>query len=183
VAGLELTEFVLLVCDFHVLGEMPNGGVSPSEEPEIRASSGESEPSRVEDESMSQPPSDGMPDDSQEADWKTLELHGANLRYTATAEENEFVLLVHLLLTDPTAPYELNVVTGSRFTAPDDPPVALEEAETTLVFITYPYLREVVSNITSRSPYREFTLRPLTRLPHPRVRGEENDGSEDIADG
>ena len=130
--GLELTEFVLLICDFHVLSEVPNGATSPTDEStesEDRVSQEGSEQTRAKGESGGEAqPEDTTDQESSEADWKTLDLHGATLSYSAGAEENELVLIVQLSLTDPTAPYELNLVTGSRFTAPTEPPVAVEEA-------------------------------------------------------
>ena len=163
-AGLELNEFVLVASNFWVLAEPSEGDgdvAGENDEPEVEVSE---------------------PDEASLFGWKTLELEDAELQYSASREEDEFVLLARLTVNDPSAPYHVEVVTGSRFDVPDDPAVSIEEAEATLIFITYPYIREVVMNLTARSPYREFVLRPLTRLPHPRVSGDTSETHEDDAD-
>lgn len=155
-AGLELNEFVLLASNFWVLAEPSEGDsdvANANGEPEADVSNSEDSEASL-------------------FDWKKLELDDAELMYSASREEDEFVLLARLTVNDPSAAYHVEVVTGSRFDVPDDPPVSIEEVEATLIFITYPYIREVVMNLTARSPYREFVLRPLTRLPHPRVSGD-----------
>lgn len=163
-AGLELNDFVLLGSNFWVLAEPSEGSG------DVAAENGEPDVDVSE------------PDDASTLDWKRLELDDAELLYSASREEDEFVLLAQLTVKEPAAPYHVEVVTGSRFDVPDDPAVSIEEAEATLIFIAYPYIREVVMNLTARSPYREFVLRPLTRLPHPRVSGDTSESHEDDAD-
>jgi hypothetical protein len=110
-----------------------------------------------------------------------LELEGVSLRYWASVEESDLVLILQTSITDPAAPYHLELVTGSRFDAPD-PPVTVEAAAQTLIFISYPYVRETVANITMRSPYLAFQMPPLTRLPHPSVTGETSLPPDEAAD-
>lgn len=107
-----------------------------------------------------------------------LSLEGVRVALTTTLDEgeNEFTLITRAWLDDMAAPFELEVVTGSRFDAPD-PPVGIDEIEATLLFMTYPYLREVVSNITGRSPYESYSLPPLAKLPHQRVTDPESDAT------
>lgn len=110
-------------------------------------------------------------DDRQEPGMEVaqrVDLPGVSIDYTVTEEGEEFVLILQATLSDIALPYELDVVTGSRITIPD-PPVSTTEALPTLLFLTYPYLRETVSNFTARSPYPATFLPPLTRLPHPSV--------------
>jgi hypothetical protein len=110
--------------------------------------------------------------DGQKAEGE-IELDGVLLRYLVTVEDDEFVLILQTWITDVTVSYEMTAVTGSRFSIPDEPTTA-EQAAGTLVFITYPYVREIFTNVTARSPYPAFWLPPLTRLPHGRVTGEES---------
>lgn len=100
-----------------------------------------------------------------------LELEGATIHYWLNQDEDEFVLVLQTTITDITVPYDLEVVTGSRFAVPD-PPVTPHAAVQTLIFVSYPYVRETVSNITTRSPYAPFEMPPLIRLPHPKILDE-----------
>lgn len=98
-----------------------------------------------------------------------IHVEGARLHVVSiTEEDDEFTFILRTRLVEPSVPYELEVITGSSFQTPE-PPVTTTEAASTLLFMTYPYIRELVANITGRSPYEPFTLPPLTKLPDPRV--------------
>jgi hypothetical protein len=180
-AGLELTNFVLLACDFQILGE--------AAEQEVRLPRIEAFPSaegeEVAGEEAEQSPGNGgheqhvaAADETDEGIITThrgsLELEGVSLRFEVQrpTEPNEFVLLLQAWLTERSAPFVLDVVTGSRFSIPEEDEPTLPQVAATLVFMTYPYLRETISAITARSPYQAMVLPPLSRLPHPRVEGK-----------
>lgn len=138
--AIELVDFVLLACQFAVIGE------------------------------------DGTPDpDEQRGEPPGFEVDGARLHVLSLEEdtaEGEFVFVLQTTLVDPGSPYSLEVITGSRFTVPE-PPVTAREAASTLLFISYPYVRELVASITSRSPFQVYRLPPLTKRP---VWGEIGEG-------
>jgi hypothetical protein len=162
-ASLRLVEFSLLSCEFAIVERVPEDS-PPSIEPDL--------PPDL-DAGHIAPTEDAIDDEVPSAAVEgTLELDGVSLFYSVTEEDEQFALILQTSLTDATSPYEMNIVTGSRYTLPD-PPATTAEAAATLVFIAYPYVREIFTNITARSPYRAFMLPPLTRLPHPRVSTEE----------
>jgi hypothetical protein len=84
----------------------------------------------------------------------------------------QLVLFLTASIDDPSFPFRLNVVIGARFDVPDE---TLEEqrAEGTLVWLCYPYLRELIASITGRSPLPPYYLPGLAKLPHPSVVGPE----------
>ena len=41
--------------------------------------------------------------------------------------------------------------------------------ESTLVWLSYPYLREIISSISGHSPLPAYFVQALTRMPHPSV--------------
>lgn len=138
---IELVEFALLSCQFHAIG------------PVREAAEAEPEDTDVDDEDISQP----VPG---------FEFGGARLNVLSNQvdeQENEFVFVLETTLAAG-LPFELSVVTGSRFTVPD-PPVSPDDAAVTLLFITFPYLRELIFSVTSRSPFEGFQLPPLTKRP------------------
>lgn len=160
-AAFQLDEFVLLACHFAVSEPAPDEPVPAQESDEGH-----------------EPAEDSIAEPSEP--FSEVELPGLNLRYTASIDEDDgrFVLIMEATVADPSLPYMLTVVTGSRITRPEDSDVSPEAAAGTLVFMSYPYLREVISSITGRSPYPPFVLPPLTKLPHPRVTGEVNEEDE-----
>lgn len=167
---LTLTEVVLLACDFWVkLPEDDEDGAEPDTT---------GAPGQVEAPREVQTPADEAPEIDGPTDQfvPVVELEGVEVSYTTDEQLDEFSLITRVRLTDPTAPYTFELVMGSRFTKPE-PAVTVEEAAATLLFMSYPYVREMVSSITSRSPYRAFLIPPLTRLPHPRVTGEPEEDS------
>lgn len=85
---------------------------------------------------------------------------------------DEFVLRFDATLVDERLPFELTIRAGARFAVLDEPELTAERAESTLVFMAFPYLRESIWNLTGRSPYPPYALPPLTRLPDAPVRGD-----------
>jgi hypothetical protein len=152
-ADLRLTEFVLLSCNFEFGPEEEGEEVDESDE-------------RVDEGSESS--AAGSDEDAQPSQDEPVRL-----RYQATREDDEFVFFLDAELLDPTLPFTLQVLTGSRFEIHDAPDLTPEAANATLLFMTYPYVRELISNITGRSPSPGVILPPLTRLPHPDVSGPE----------
>jgi hypothetical protein len=141
--AIELVDFVLLACQFNVH--------SPGEDEHAATAASEGDNSPTDDEAAA----------------AGIEVDGARLNILAIEvdeDENEFVFVLETTVTEVAAPYRLGIVTGSRFTVPE-PPVSANEAASTLLFISYPYVRELVFSITSRSPFTGFRLPPFTRRP------------------
>lgn len=119
--------------------------------------------------------------ESTTGDTPGIEVPGARLRILDIGDEaEEFVFILETTITDPTSPYELTVITGSSFTRPDSS-LSATDAASTLLFITYPYVRELLASISGRSPFPAFTLAPLTKLPHASVEGDQAPLSEEAA--
>jgi hypothetical protein len=167
--ALRLTDFVLLGCRFEIVGEVADRAAEVAPRSDTVVSIELSEPAAGDQ--------TGEGEDSKE-DPLGLGIPGLELRYSTSEEDDEFVFVLRLELADPSEPYRLELVTGSRFDIPD-PAVTVQQAEATLLFISYPYVRELVSNITGRTPYQQFELPPLTKLPHPRVTGEVKPADEE----
>jgi hypothetical protein len=91
----------------------------------------------------------------------------------AERDGDEFVLRLDASLEDERLPFRLSVSTGARFLIVDEPELTAERAETTLVFMAFPYLRETIWTLTGRSPYPAYAVPPLTKLPDKPVRGDE----------
>jgi preprotein translocase subunit SecB len=182
--ALRLSDFRLLACQFEILGDVadraaeanpPGESARPVAETQDTDASEDFVSAAVEAADATEPASSANPD-------RRHEVPGVELDYSTTEEDDEFVFILRLKVTDPTVPYSLEVVTGSRFEIPD-PPVVAQQAEPTLLFVSYPYVRELVASITGRSPYQAFALPPLTRLPHPTVTGEkEQESVEELQD-
>jgi hypothetical protein len=141
--GFELTEFVLLHCEFQLR-------TTAEQEPKsIESAVSDSDDA----EAISDRPSGG------------IEVPGARLNILRIDETgDEYLVILQTQITEEASvPYELLIVTGSSFEIPEG--VSTTDAASTLLFITYPYVREVIANITGRSPFQPFTLPPLTKLP------------------
>lgn len=90
------------------------------------------------------------------------------LRWRATSRRDADELHLYLdgLLDDPRLPFTLRFDVGARYSTEDED-LDAERAQPTLLWLVYPYLRELVSNVTGRSPLEPYYLPPLTRLPDP----------------
>ena len=141
--SIELVDFALLGCHFNI---------SPPPEEDAAEEVGEDGASTAE--------GDAQPSAGIEVEGALLSI----LTIEVDEEESEFVFVLETTVTDPASPYEFVVVTGSRFTIPE-PPVSTDDAASTLLFISYPYVRELIFSLTSRSPFTGFSLPPLTRRP------------------
>lgn len=177
---VRLNEIVLLACQFEVVGE-------PAERAALASPSGDG-PEGSEAEETPQPTdramSEGSPGEESAGDDGVfrdgLEVEGARLEYAVSIQgeepDTEFVLIVRTILEEPALPYELELLMGATYDTPE-PAVTQDEVASTLLFMVYPYIREMVFSITGRSPYRAFQLPPFARLPHPRVSGAEDQQS------
>jgi hypothetical protein len=168
VAAFQLEEFVLLACHFSV------SEPAPDEEESATAKDGD------EGHDEGHTLAEEEPREESAELISEVDLPGLRLRYSATVDEDDrrFALIMEATIVDSSLPLELTVVTGSRISRPEDLDVTPEAAAGTLVFMSYPYLREVISSITGRSPISPVLLPPLTKLPHPRVTGEANEDDE-----
>jgi hypothetical protein len=95
----------------------------------------------------------------------------AQLGFDAERVDDEFRLTIQVDLEEG-LPFHLMIRAGARFLVTDAPDLSPEEAQATLVFLAYPYLREAVANLTMRTPFPAYFLPPLIRLPDPSVRGD-----------
>lgn len=158
---LRLTDFRLLACQFEIVGGFADRAA------EATPPSGESGPAATDSDNTTRAELA-----ADEPDDRRHEIPGVELDYSTEEEDDQFVFILRVEVVDPSVPYKLEVVTGARFDIPD-PPVTASQAQATLLFVSYPYVRELVASITGRSPYQAYELPPLTRLPHPTVTGED----------
>ena len=166
--GPRLSDFVLLACHLHI--ESPQ-----SDEEEERESR---EPPALEEQpaegaDLRESPESGgsSVSESEETVRYRVDIDEVAMRYTVTHEEGSLIAVIWTELADPTEPLHFEVVTGARF-VPPEPPVPLDAIASTLLFIAFPYVREVVMNLTARTPFGTYLLPPLTKLPHPHVERE-----------
>lgn len=170
-AEIRLDDFVLLSCDFEVWpsrvgaepDEAPEGEAPDEPVEEVEAVAGEAavsaEPADDEDILGYYPAGDFLQLDP--SSWE---------------HEDHYLLALSASLDDPGLPFRLNLTVGSRFFVGQDEEgnrPSLEETESTLVWLSYPYLRETISAITGRSPLLPYYLPAITKLPHPSVTEEE----------
>jgi hypothetical protein len=90
------------------------------------------------------------------------------LRINSLLEESEATAFIEGKLDDQRLPFRLSFEMGFQYSVPESealPPVA--EIEPTLVWIAFPYMRELIADITGRTPAGQYFLPPLTRLPQP----------------
>lgn len=140
-AQIKLTDFVLLASEFRVWPR----GLSQTE------------------------------DGSDEVDYPTddvAQISASVTRNTATEAADvegpeEWILYVHLTIDDETFPhFLLHLSVGARFEIDEmehDP----ERAQSTLVWLCYPYIRELVASVSGRSPLPSYYLPALTMMPDP----------------
>jgi hypothetical protein len=88
---------------------------------------------------------------------------------TTSREDDEFTLYLEAKIEAGTMPFQLELLIGARFSVNEEPDLKAEDAEPTLVWLIYPYLRELIGSITSRSPLPPYYLPALSKLPHPSV--------------
>lgn len=80
-------------------------------------------------------------------------------------EENEWVLYVRLDIDHEQFEwFELHVTVGARFEIPDED-LEPDRAKPTLLWLCYPYLRELVASISGRSPLPPYYMPALTMMP------------------
>ena len=79
-----------------------------------------------------------------------------------------FVLFVTGRLEDERLPFRLEVEIGARFsTAEEGEGLTAEGVKPTLVWLCYPYLRELIASITTRAPVPTYFLPTMSKLPGP----------------
>jgi hypothetical protein len=146
VTRLDRTDFVLLGCQFSLASSDQSSEGEPAVHGE--ASHGDfGEPERL----------------------LTLALDDVNLAYGASRDGDEFRLVIEASRPDTpiSRGFMLAITAGARFETDAPPELTAEFAESTLLFISYPYLRELVFSLTGRSSVGPIRLAPLTRLPAP----------------
>jgi hypothetical protein len=85
---------------------------------------------------------------------------------TASREGDRFLLFLSARLEAPRLPFRMTFDIAARYTTTEES-LSAERARPTLIWLAYPFLRELVYNITGRSPLEPYALPPLTRLPEP----------------
>jgi hypothetical protein len=98
------------------------------------------------------------------------------VRSVLDIEEDAALLFLQATLDDERLDFELDVEIGARFSSPEKFDLPREQVERTLVFMVFPYVRELVSNITSRSPAPPYFLRP--QAPLSRAEGPAKDADQ-----
>jgi preprotein translocase subunit SecB len=114
-------------------------------------------------------------DETPEADRTTYDAANGypdeqllQLSVQSSFEENEVVAWIEGKVDDKRVPFRLSFEMAFLYSVPDDeelPPP--NEIEPTLVWIAFPYMRELIADLTGRSPVAQYFLPPLTRLPQP----------------
>jgi hypothetical protein len=145
-ADIRFDELVLLGCEFELWPK-----ISTEEEP----TEAESDPSAevvVSDEDVydSEYPSENI------IRWKSQ----------ASREGDRFLLILWARIEAPRLPFRMTFDIAARYTTTNDELTA-EHARPTLIWLAYPFFRELVYNLTGRSPLEPYSLPPLTRLPYP----------------
>jgi hypothetical protein len=98
------------------------------------------------------------------------------LSSTATREGDQIVMYLQADLDDTAFPFRLSMLLGARFDVPGET-LDAEHATSTLVWLCFPYVRELVSSITGRSPLPPYYLPALTKMPHPSVLAEPSESA------
>jgi len=151
-ADIKLTDLVLLASEFRM---WPRG-----------ASVGD-EQSHEEDFRFDYPPGD-LAEISASVGREPGEISG---------QPGEYVLYVGLKIDDDAFEFfMLNLTVGARFEIGEEGLTA-ERLEPTLVWLCYPYLRELVASITGRSPLPPYYMPALTKMPDPAVLKRSGQGS------
>lgn len=104
-------------------------------------------------------PAEIPPDSEAYADEDVLALSGAT-----RIHEDAVTLFLEARLDDVTLPFTLDLTVGARFDVPHAA-VAQTDLQPTLIRIVYPYLRELVSAVTNRSPLPPYFLPALVAPP------------------
>jgi hypothetical protein len=88
-----------------------------------------------------------------------------------TEQPDAVALFVTAKLEDAALPFRLEATMGARFTIDDMGDASSENIERTLTWLCYPYIRELISTVTGRSPLPPYFLPAITKMPHPTVEG------------
>ena len=158
-ADIRFEELVLLRCDFEVWPDAED-----VEGAETSAEEGEGAPA---------PEGDGQ--DRFDSEYPTENL--LRWKSTASREGDEYVLLMWARIEAPRLPFRMHFDVGARFVTTPEERNTAEEVRPTLIWLAYPFLRELVHNLTARSPLPPYSLPPLTRLPDPSLQAEDESDS------
>lgn len=140
-ADIRFDELVLLGCEFHMWPSVSSAADSAEPGVEVVAE---------DDRFDTEYPADNI------MRWKS----------TASREGDRFLLFIWARIEAPRLPFRLTFDMAARYTTTDDELTA-EKARPTLIWLAYPFFRELVYNLTGRSPLEPYALPPLTRLPQP----------------
>jgi hypothetical protein len=90
------------------------------------------------------------------------------LSVETVGDAESLAALIEGKLDDERLPFTLAFEMGFLFSIPeDDDAPAIAEIEPTLVWLAFPYMRELIADLTGRAPIPQYFLPPLTRLPQP----------------
>jgi hypothetical protein len=84
----------------------------------------------------------------------------------APVPEGHRVLFMHATMDDELLPFRLELLLGADFVLGGLENIDLDDLQPTLVWLCYPYLREIISAITARSPLPAYFLPPITMMPN-----------------
>jgi hypothetical protein len=156
VASIQLEDVVWLGIDFAAFIERPDRlipGEDPAAESEDHAD--QPEPVAAELERAPQPGETSEP-----------------ITYVGRIEpddedEDAVVLFITVEINDPETPFRLKAQLGARFRFPEADAHPEGQVRSTLMWMAYPYVRELVATVTSRSPHETYFMPPMTRMPDP----------------
>jgi hypothetical protein len=146
-ADIRFEEIVVLGCEFEM---WPSPPPDSEADLELGEQSVEVVPAEDEDRFDTEYPSENI------IRWKS----------TASRDGDRMLLLLWARIEAPRLPFRLTFDIAARYITTDEELTA-ERARPTLIWLAYPFFRELVYNITGRSPLEPYALPPLTRLPDP----------------
>lgn len=81
--------------------------------------------------------------------------------------DDTVILFAQIELNQQVTDLRLNAELGVRFRFEDAAAYTEGAVRSTLMWMAYPYVREMVSTVTARSPHDAYYLPPLTKMPDP----------------
>jgi hypothetical protein len=158
-ARFQLQDFVLLQCRYQFAPPDEEGQANESRE-------GETEAPKPDE---AQAESGGSGSSAEEwPGWPTEDV--LKLDAALATDPPYYVLILEGRLDDPRLHFSLEFTVGARFErdhAEEEP--AEPEVRSTLAFMAFPYVRELVASITGRSPTPSYFLPPRALPPDPRT--------------
>jgi hypothetical protein len=84
-------------------------------------------------------------------------------------EGSQYYAFIEGRLDDDRLPFSIDFEMGFKFEVPDaeGPAHSVDDLESTFVWLAFPYMRQLIADLTGRSPVAQYFAPPLSRLPKP----------------